>query len=75
MLHRVTEEECKIGEYRVPKGVLVYVLFHALHNSSSLWNAPAVYNPDRYSMCSKRAGQIQFNSLQLDARTWKCVYA
>ena len=50
MMHRVTEEECTIGEYRIPKGVLVYVLFHALHNSSSLWNAPEVYNPERYCL-------------------------
>ena len=38
----------RIGDYMVPPGVFVYVLFHRLHNSVKLWHEPDAFRPERW---------------------------
>ncbi len=42
------EKPTQIGEFLVPKGTFVYVLFHALHNSARYWKDPGQFRPDRW---------------------------
>ncbi|KAK9840093.1 hypothetical protein WJX74_003186 [Apatococcus lobatus] len=45
---RRTDKVTQIGQYRVPKNVFVYILFHHLHNSPDLWDHASVFDPTRW---------------------------
>ena len=38
----------QIGDYKVPKNVFVYILFHHLHNSPDLWDNASDFDPMRW---------------------------
>lgn len=45
---RLTDKKTQIGQYTVPKGTFVYVLFHNLHNSPLYWDRPTAFWPERW---------------------------
>ena len=48
-LHRrFTTQPTQVGDYMVPPGVFVYILFHRLHNSAKLWHEPDAFRPERW---------------------------
>ena len=47
---RFTTQPTRVGDYLVPPGVFVYILFHRLHNSAKLWHEPDVFCPERWDV-------------------------
>ncbi|KAK9827287.1 hypothetical protein WJX81_000437 [Elliptochloris bilobata] len=45
---RFTTQPTQVGDYLVPPGVFVYVLFHRLHNNAKFWHEPADFRPERW---------------------------
>ena len=46
--NRVTDRATTIGPYRVPQGTFIYLLFYSMYNSSSYWDAPTFFYPERW---------------------------
>ena len=46
--NRVTDRATSIGPYCVPKGTFIYLLFYSMYNSSLYWDAPTLFNPERW---------------------------
>ena len=44
-----------LGPYRVPRNVMVYVLFYRMHNCPKLWHMPEAFLPERWSGQSEGA--------------------
>jgi len=49
---RFTTQTTQVGDYLVPPGVFVYVLFHRLHNNAKYWRQPDVFRPERWEVPS-----------------------
>ena len=47
-----------LGPYRVPRNVMVYVLFYRLHNSPKLWHMPEEFLPERWSGHGEGAAEL-----------------
>ena len=45
---RFTTQTTQVGDYLVPPGVFVYVLFHRQHNNAKYWHQPDVFRPERW---------------------------
>jgi cytochrome P450 len=50
---RFTTQTTQVGDYLVPPGVFVYVLFHRLHNNAKYWRQPDVFRPERWEASSQ----------------------
>jgi cytochrome P450 len=46
---RLATRDIAVGGYRVEAGSLVAVGLYALHHDPSIWEAPSVFDPDRFS--------------------------
>ena len=54
-----TTQATKLGDYLVPPGVFVYVLFHRLHNNAKFWREPNAFRPERWDAVQPQPAQQQ----------------
>lgn len=47
-MRRFTTQTTQVGDYLVPPGVFVYVLFYRLHNNAKYWHEPSEFRPERW---------------------------
>ena len=47
-----------LGPYRVPRNVMVYILFYRMHKSPRLWHMPEVFSPERWSGQGEGAADV-----------------
>nr|XP_002123140.1 cytochrome P450 4V2 [Ciona intestinalis] len=53
---RVLSEDCKVGDYMVPKGTQTVIFAHTIHHHPYVWEDPEKFDPDRFlaENCVKR---------------------
>ncbi|XP_010511484.1 PREDICTED: cytochrome P450 81D11-like [Camelina sativa] len=44
----VASEDCKVGEYDMPRGTMLLVNVWAIHRDPNLWDDPASFKPERF---------------------------
>ncbi|KAG5311952.1 CP4C1 protein, partial [Pseudoatta argentina] len=48
MIGRELTEDLKMGEYVLPKGADVFIMFIQMHRNEKYWPNPMMFNPDRF---------------------------
>ena len=54
-IRRFTTQTTQVGDYLVPPGVFVYVLFYRLHNNAKYWHQPSEFRPERWEALGESA--------------------
>lgn len=51
---RIASEDYQLGEYHLPKGMIISVPVYSLHHDPNVWPEPEKFNPERYISNSNR---------------------
>ncbi|KAH7434300.1 hypothetical protein KP509_06G010200 [Ceratopteris richardii] len=68
LVPRVSTEECRIGDYLLPKGTLAFVNTFAIGRNEVHWERPEEFRPERYTQhrLDPDGGQMKQNKMTVD---------